>query len=69
MKHHPAAFINAIAEEGTKDEAVEWLQKTWNELCEAKVRIKELEERVLNADDEARVTAETVETVEMARDG
>jgi prefoldin subunit 5 len=27
-----AAFINAIAEEGTKDEAVEWLQKTWDEL-------------------------------------
>jgi NTP pyrophosphatase (non-canonical NTP hydrolase) len=28
-----AAFINAIAEEGTKAEAVEWLQKTWDELC------------------------------------
>jgi hypothetical protein len=25
-----AAFINAIAEEGTKAEAVEWLQKEWN---------------------------------------
>lgn len=32
----PAAFINAIAEEGTKDEAVEWLQKTWNELYAVK---------------------------------
>jgi len=32
--HHPAAFINAIAEEGTKAEAVEWLQRQWNENCE-----------------------------------
>jgi hypothetical protein len=31
-KQHPAAFINAIAEEGTKEEAVTWLQSTWNEL-------------------------------------
>lgn len=29
--HQPAAFINAIAEEGSKAEAVEWLQNTWNE--------------------------------------
>ena len=34
--HHQAAFINAITEEGTKAEACEWLQKTWNELCELK---------------------------------
>jgi flagellar biosynthesis/type III secretory pathway protein FliH len=31
--HTPAAFINAIAEEGSKKEAIEWLQKTWNERC------------------------------------
>jgi hypothetical protein len=31
--HTPAAFINVIAEEGSKKEAVEWLQKTWNERC------------------------------------
>ena len=31
--HVPAAFINAIADEGTKKEAIEWLQKTWNEAC------------------------------------
>ena len=30
----PAAFINAIADEGTKTEAVEWLQKTWDEKCQ-----------------------------------
>ena len=34
--HTPAAFINAIAEEGSKKEAIEWLQKTWNELAETK---------------------------------
>ena len=34
MAKHPAAFINAIADEGTKAEAIEWLQKTWDELCD-----------------------------------
>lgn len=29
---HPAAFINNIADEGTKAEAIEWLQRTWDEL-------------------------------------
>jgi hypothetical protein len=29
----PAAFINAIADEGTKEEAIRWLQKIWDELC------------------------------------
>jgi len=41
--HHQAAFINAITEEGTKSEAVRYLQETWNELCEARARIRELE--------------------------
>jgi len=31
--HCQAAFINAIKDEGTKEEAVRWLQQTWNELC------------------------------------
>lgn len=31
--HVAAAFINAIAEEGTKEEAIKFLQETWNELC------------------------------------
>lgn len=35
-----AAFINAITEEGTKAEAVEWLQKTWNELCQTKHKVQ-----------------------------
>lgn len=35
MKHPNvrAAFINTIAEEGTKAEAIEFLQKQWNETC------------------------------------
>lgn len=37
-----AAFINAIAEEGTKAEAVEWLQKTWDENCELRAEIERL---------------------------
>ena len=34
--HHPAAFINALSEEGTKKEIIFYLQKTWDELCELK---------------------------------
>jgi hypothetical protein len=34
-----AAFINAIHEEGTKAEAVEYLQRTYDELCEAKSKL------------------------------
>lgn len=51
--HVTASFINAIAEEGTKAEAVEWLQKTWNELCAAESRIKELERKVAEEQDHA----------------
>jgi len=32
----PAAFINAIAEEGTKEEAVEFLQRTRDDYCQCK---------------------------------
>ena len=41
--HVPAAFVNAIAEEGTKAEAVGWLQKQWNENCQQRSRIARLE--------------------------
>jgi len=37
----PAAFINAIAEEGTKAEAVEWLQKIWDERCQLQRELTE----------------------------
>lgn len=36
LPHHQAAFINAIADEGSKEEAIHFLQETWNELCELK---------------------------------
>jgi hypothetical protein len=29
-KQFPAAFINVIAEEGTKEDAIQHLQETWN---------------------------------------
>lgn len=38
--HVPAAFINCIADSGTKAEAVVYLQQTWNELQEANRRIQ-----------------------------
>ena len=41
--HKPAAFINAIAEEGTKEEAVKYLQVTWNELCHFTDQVRALE--------------------------
>ena len=40
--HVPAAFINVIAEEGTKDEAIRWLQKTWNDYCAVKEELTAL---------------------------
>ena len=46
--HCPAAFINAIAEEGDKDEAVKYLQLTYDELC-AKDRSIEALEAALKA--------------------
>ena len=46
MARHPAAFINAIADEGSKAEAVKYLQEIWDDLCEAQKRIKALEERL-----------------------
>jgi hypothetical protein len=47
MPRHPAAHINVIAEEGTKDEAVLYLQKTWDELCE----LRAIGRRLLAADE------------------
>jgi len=38
-KHVPAAFINAIYEEGSKTEAVAYLQETWNELCHVRAAL------------------------------
>lgn len=41
----PAAFINVIADEGSKAEAVEWLQKIWDELCYVRQELKTLERK------------------------
>lgn len=41
-KQHPAAFINSIAEEGTKEEAVNYLQSTWNELMNLELALLNL---------------------------
>jgi len=38
----PAAFINAISEEGTKAEAVAFLQEQWNENCSLRAELKAL---------------------------
>lgn len=39
---HPAAFINVIAEEGTKAEAIEHLQQTWDELVNLRLALAKL---------------------------
>jgi hypothetical protein len=39
---HPAAFINNIADEGTKAEALEWLQRTWDDNFALQARIDAL---------------------------
>lgn len=52
-EHVPAAFINAIADEGTKAEAIEWLQKTWNERCDFEKRLRAAEQRAERARQEA----------------
>lgn len=51
-KHYPAAFINSIAEEGTKDEAVGWLQRIWNERCTLELEAADLRERLTKAREE-----------------
>lgn len=36
MAKYPAAFINTIAESGSKAEAIKYLQETWDELQDIK---------------------------------
>lgn len=38
-----ASFVNAIASEGTREEAVNYLLETWNELCETRQRLATME--------------------------
>lgn len=39
---HPAAFINALSE-GPKSDVLLWLQKTWDELVDAKAAAEDAE--------------------------
>lgn len=39
--HVPAAFINSIREEGTKEEALFWLQEQWDETCALRAVLRE----------------------------
>lgn len=42
MAKHPAAFINVIAEDGDKAEAIDYLQQTWDELMNLKLALHKL---------------------------
>ena len=46
LAKHNAAFINAIAEEGTKAEAIEWLQKTWDDYVDLKKEVESMEKSI-----------------------
>ena len=43
--HVQAAHINALAEEGTRQEMIEWLQSQWNEICYLREAINSAYER------------------------
>jgi hypothetical protein len=43
---HPAAWINAVAEGRDVDEALMYLQQTWDQLCDANANVMELTETV-----------------------
>ena len=47
--HVPAAFINSIREEGSKADAIAWLQAQWNETCYLREKVKGLEEALKDA--------------------
>jgi len=42
--HSPAAFINTIASSGSKEEAVKYLQETWNEVVHLRRQLQALRE-------------------------
>lgn len=39
---HRASFINSIGEEGSFEEAMEWLQKTWDDYINLKLAVIKL---------------------------
>ncbi|UFS78940.1 hypothetical protein LPB73_07300 [Tardiphaga sp. 37S4] len=44
--HHPAAFINALAESRDVDLTLKHLQATWNDYCEQRAEIARLREQL-----------------------
>ena len=61
--HYQAAFINAIAEEGTKQEAIAWLQQIWNERCQLE---RELAAAVKRIADKHKTNLRWIERVDQA---
>lgn len=51
--HVPAAFINVLHEEGTRDELIYHLQITWNELCQAKRELSLAQSRLAEVEKDA----------------
>jgi hypothetical protein len=52
--HVQAAFINAIRDEGNKDEACDALQKEWNRACAIEAEIERLREALEGIEDAAK---------------
>lgn len=44
--HVNAAFINALREEGSREEILNFLQKEWNENCYLRAKLHKLEKLV-----------------------
>lgn len=65
--HVPAAFINAIAEEGTKDEAIHYLQKQWNENCHLRAQLAAAEATSTANADRARLANQNLRQMDAAR--
>ena len=49
MAKHPAAFINVIAESRNFNEAIEHLQKTWDELQDLREAAKTLVDEIASS--------------------
>lgn len=66
MTNYPnvrAAFINAIAEEGTKEEAVQYLQKQWNECVALREAIQAIRDELDHLDDIVSAESEPVTVI------
>ena len=50
---HPAAFINQVAEGRHFSEAIEWLQRTWDDYIDADTKRKDAEAKLREAQEDA----------------